>query len=118
MNHYIYYLTILLAIFMIFAGLMHFIKPKFYNRFIPDFLPKSFVNYLVGLIEVLLGIGLLLPAYLSIASKGILYLMLLFLPLHIIDVWKEKPAIGSKKLALIRLPIQFLFIYWAWYISN
>jgi len=42
--------------------------------------------------------------------------MLLFLPLHFLDVFKEHPAIGSKTIALIRLPIQFLLIYCAWYI--
>ncbi len=60
MNHYKYYLTILLAVFMIFAGIMHFVKPRFYNRFIPDFIPKLFANYLAGIIEVLLGVGIYL----------------------------------------------------------
>jgi uncharacterized membrane protein len=118
MNHYKYYLTMLLAVFMIFAGIMHFVKPRFYNRFIPDFIPKLFANYLAGIIEVLLGIGLLIPQYQQIAGKGTLLLMIIFLPIHVLDFRKERPAIGSKKLAIIRLPIQFIFIVWAWYISS
>lgn len=117
MSDYKYYLIVILSVFMIFAGIMHFIKPRFYNRFIPDFIPKLFANYLAGIIEVLLGIGLLIPQFQQMAGKGTLLLMIFFLPLHVLDVWKEKPAIGSKKLAIIRLPIQFIFIAWAWYIS-
>jgi hypothetical protein len=44
--------------------------------------------------------------------------MVLFLPLHIIDIFKETPAVGSHQAALIRLPFQFLFIAWAWYIKR
>jgi len=45
-------------------------------------------------------------------------MMLVFLPLHIIDIFKENPAIGSHQAAIIRLPVQFLFIAWAWYIHK
>jgi uncharacterized membrane protein len=118
MSDYNYYLTIMLAVFMIFAGIMHFIKPRFYNKFIPDFIPKLFANYLAGIIEVLLGIGLLIPHYQQMAGKGMFYLMLFFLPIHVLDVFKEKPAIGSKKLAIIRIPIQLILIYWTWHLSK
>jgi uncharacterized membrane protein len=49
---------------------------------------------------------------------GILAMMLVFLPLHIWDIFRENPAIGSHKVALIRLPIQFVLIAWAWFISK
>jgi hypothetical protein len=42
--------------------------------------------------------------------------MLAFLPLHLMDVFKDAPAIGSHKAALVRLPLQFVFILWAWFI--
>jgi hypothetical protein len=47
-----------------------------------------------------------------------LVLMLIFLPLHTYDVFVDNPAIGSHKAAMIRLPVQFLFIAWAWFISK
>jgi len=34
------------------------------------------------------------------------------------DVFKENPAIGSHQLALIRLPLQFVLILWAWFIAK
>jgi hypothetical protein len=41
--------------------------------------------------------------------------MILFLPLHVIDVFRGDPAVGSHQAALIRLPVQFVFIFWAWF---
>lgn len=111
-------LTLLFGAIMILAGVNHFIKPEMYAPFIPDFLPNVTVNYLAGFTEVILGIGVFIPRFRSMATLGILVMMLVFLPLHIIDVFKENPAIGNHQVALIRLPIQFVLILWAWYIHK
>ena len=104
-------LRILFAIFMIYGGIQHFVKPEFYTVFVPDFLIyKDIIIYASGVVEILLGILLLIPKYKYIGATGILILMILFLPIHIWDVFSETPAIGSHKAALIRLPIQFVFI--------
>lgn len=109
-------LTFLFGGFMILGGAMHFINPEMYNPFIPDFMPKAVVNYASGLLELILGIGVMIPRSRSAATLGIFLLMLAFLPLHVLDVFKENPAIGSHHLALIRLPLQFVLIAWAWFI--
>ncbi len=111
-------LTFLFAAIMVWAGINHFLKPAMYAPFIPDFLPKDAVNYLSGAAEIIFGIGVFIPRFRSMATLGILVLMLLFLPLHIIDVFATKPAIGSHQVALVRLPIQFVLILWAWYIHK
>ena len=109
-------LKVIFAGFFIYAGIMHFIKPRFFNHFIPAGLPKLAVNYIVGFIEFFLGIGLFFPAVTNDASLGIFILLILFLPIHIWDATKIKPAIGSKKLAYIRIPLQFLLMYGAYLI--
>lgn len=107
-------LKVVLAVFMIYAGIQHFIKPTFYTPFVPSFLPFEIsIIYLSGLIEIVFGLLLLIPKYAKLASSGILILMLVFLPIHIWDVFIDTPAIGSHKAALIRLPVQLLFIGWA-----
>jgi uncharacterized membrane protein len=111
-------LTFLFGAFMILAGIYHFIKPEIFAPFIAKFLPNDAINYLGGLIEIILGIGVFTPKYRSMATQGILILMVAFLPLHIFDVFKENPAIGSHEVALIRLPIQVVFILWAWFINK
>ncbi|AUC16021.1 hypothetical protein BTO06_13025 [Tenacibaculum sp. SZ-18] len=109
-------LKILMAIMMIFAGFYHFYKPNFYNPIIPDFLPKKLVTYISGFVELVLGIGLFTKGYESISAWGIFILMLVFLPIHIWDATREKPAMKTKKIAYIRILIQFLLIAWAWYL--
>lgn len=111
-------LTYLFGAFMIFGGINHFIKPEMYAPFIPDFLPSLAINYFTGIVEIAVGVGVFIPRFRSMATLGILLLMLVFLPLHVFDVFKENPAIGSHQAALIRLPLQFILIAWAWFIHK
>jgi uncharacterized membrane protein len=109
-------LTFMFGAFMIFGGVNHFLKPGMYAPFLPEFLPREAINIVVGISEIVVGIAAFIPQYRSWGALGILVMMLVFLPLHIIDVFRENPAIGSHKAALIRVPFQFLFILWAWFI--
>ncbi|WP_111707230.1 DoxX family protein [Lutibacter citreus] len=112
-------LKILIAIFMIYAGAQHFIKPTFFMPFVPAFLPlKLAIIYISGAVEIVLGAMLLLKKYAKLGALGIFILLILFLPIHIWDVFSETPAIGSKQAAYIRLPIQFILIYIVWKIKN
>lgn len=109
-------LKIILSIFIIYGGIQHFVKPSFYIPFVPTFLPyATMVIYISGFIEIFLGTSLLLnKKYAQHGALGIFFLMLLFLPIHIWDVFSKNPAIGSHNAALIRLPIQFILIIFAW----
>ena len=111
-------LRVIFGLFFAYIGVMHFLKPRFFNGFIPKPLPKLAVNYVAGFIEVAIGIGLLFNATAKNAAIGFFILMVVFLPLHVWDLFKEKPAIGSKKIAIIRLPIQFLLLYIAYLIYS
>ncbi len=104
-------LKLLLAVFMIYAGSQHFVNPDFFNPFVPDVLVfKTFIIYASGILEVTLGVLLLFPKFTKKAALAICILMLLFLPIHIWDVFSDTPAIGSHEAALIRLPIQLVLI--------
>jgi uncharacterized membrane protein len=111
-------LTFLFGAFMIFGGINHFRHPAMYLPFIPDFLPQQLVNQAIGILEIVLGIGVFIPQFRQKASFGIFILMIIFLPLHVWDVFRDNPAIGSHQVALIRLPMQFLLIFVGWYISR
>lgn len=110
--------AILFGVFLIYGGINHFIKPEFYDPFIPDFLPKLLVNYATGIVEIILGIGLCIPAYRNKAALGGMFLMLAFTPLHIWDLFRENPAIGSSQAAWIRICVQALFIAWMYWLSR
>ncbi len=111
-------IIILFSVIMISAGIMHIWKPYIYNGFLFDFLPKKIVNYIGGTLEILIGVGMLIPQYRSVSTSAFLLLMIAFLPLHLVDVFKTKPAIGSVKLAQIRLPVQFVLISLAWFVNK
>ena len=108
------WLRSILGLIMILAGIQHFRDPAMYGPIIPDALPKDVVTYLSGAVEILLGVGLFVQRLRPLASLGVLILMIAFLPLHLADVFRDDPAIGSKLLAYIRLPLQFVLIGWAW----
>jgi len=109
-------IRILLALFMINAGTQHFIKPDMFLPFVPSFLPFHLgIVYLSGVVEIILGLSLFLKQhYAKFGALGILVLMIIFLPVHIADVFSSAPAIGSHTAALIRLPIQFALIALVW----
>lgn len=107
---------IIFIAFFMFAGIMHIVKPKLFKHFIPKPFPKLLVNYVVGVIEFALGAGLIFLATAKYAALGIIILLILFLPIHIWDVTRERPAIGSKMLAFVRIPLQFVFIFLAYLI--
>lgn len=105
----------IMAILYILAGINHFIRPGFYLKIIPPFLPlKEAINWLSGLAEIVLGILLLIPSYQSEAAWGIIVLLLLVFPANIYHFMK---GLRKKRMVLVlalRLPIQGLLIWWAW----
>ncbi len=106
---------VLVSIIMILGGIQHFIAPDFYLPFVPDFLVfKLTIIYLSGILEIVLGVSLYIKKYKSLATLGIFLLMIVFLPVHIWDVFSNTPAIGSHTAALIRLPIQLALIAITW----
>lgn len=109
-------LKIIYGALFCFAGIMHILKPHFFKHFIPDFLPKKLVNYVIGCIEFTLGFGLFFSQTAANAALGIFIILVIFLPIHIWDVTKKRPAIGSKKIAIIRIPLQFLMMYGMYFV--
>ena len=112
-------LTFLMALLMITTGIIHFVRTRSYLHIVPESFPaRILIIQLSGLIELAAGIGLLIPATRYPAAWIVLLLMLGFLPLHIWDVTRVMPAMGSTQAAWLRLALQFVLIAWAWYIKR
>ncbi|MFT7154621.1 MAG: putative membrane protein [Bacteroidia bacterium] len=106
-----------MAAFYVFAGVNHFLKPKFYLRLMPPYLPwHKAMNYLSGVIEVLLGVLLFFPAYSTIAAWGVIALLIAVFPANIYHLTSAKPG-GKEPIwgLWLRLPFQALFLLWAWW---
>ncbi|EQA34699.1 DoxX-like family protein [Leptospira inadai serovar Lyme str. 10] len=109
-------LLYIMAFFYILAGSFHFINPAFYLRMMPPYIPfHSEVIIVSGIIEILLGIFLIPKFTRRQAAWGIVLLLIAVYPANIqmfLDAWKS----NNPKLwvTIVRLPFQFLFIWWAW----
>jgi uncharacterized membrane protein len=110
----------LLGIFFILAGRNHFANPEFYYPLIPDYLPYPvFINSMSGIIEILLGLGILFKKYSKMSAWGIIVLLLIFIPSHIyfIQVGSciENGLCVPEWIAWLRLGlIHPLLLYWAY----
>ena len=112
-------LSLLLGLFMLWGGVLHFLRPAFYLPFVPAFLPfRAAAIPVSGALEILLGLAVLVPRTRSLAGWGLPALMVAYLPIHLWDVFRSHPAIGSHRAAMVRLPFQFLFILWAWFVAT
>lgn len=102
------------AIYVI-AGMCHFLSPKFYIKITPKWVPcPVFVNILVGLIEIVLGVFLLSTATRYYAAIGVIALLIAVFPANVVHFKKSKRKGKHTLLTLLRLPIQALLIYWAY----
>ena len=118
MNHPWHYY--LMAAFYIVAGIGHFVKPNWYLRVMPPFYPshKALV-ILSGIVEILLGIGLFFPLVKNSALILIIAMLVLFLTVHVYMLTGKEAAAGIPMWILIlRLPLQFLLMYWAYTYLN
>ena len=120
MHKFWYILKIILALFLIFAGVQHFLDPDFFMKVIPPFLLSIGlpIVYISGVIEIAIGVMMLINKYQVAGTYAFFILMLLFLPLHIWDVFADSPFTGNRQNALIRLAIQFLLIGVLWKLKS
>src|SRR4051812_26809722 len=74
----------LLALFMVGAGTLHFVKPDFYLNIMPPYLPLHLeLVYLSGFFEIALGLLLLVPWFSRVAAWGIIALLIAVFPANI-----------------------------------
>jgi uncharacterized membrane protein len=106
----------LLAIFMVGAGTMHFVRPDFYTKIMPPYLPWHLeLVYLSGFFEAALGLLLLIPRFSRLAAWGIIALLIAIFPANIYVYQHQELLPASPLVHLLRLPLQAVFILWAYW---
>ncbi|WP_289061969.1 hypothetical protein [uncultured Zobellia sp.] len=105
-----------MGIIYVMAGIMHFVKPKAYMRIMPRYLPNhKLLVQLSGIAEILLGIGVCIPAVKNYTIYGIVLMLAVFLLVHFYMLSSKKASAGFPKWLLIaRLPLQLVLMYWAY----
>lgn len=106
----------LMAIFYIFAGIMHFVRPAFFLKIVPPRLPyPKAIVYSSGVAEIVLGVLLFPLATRSLAAWGVILLLLAVFPANIYQFLAKGAGMKIPMWALaLRLPLQFVLMYWAY----
>ncbi len=109
---------LVLAIFFIGAGILHFAIAPVYVKIMPPYLPAHLeLVYISGVFEILGGIGILILPVQVLAGYGLVALMVAVFPANINMVVNYEQIGFDVPLPLLwlRLPLQGLLIYWIWW---
>ena len=112
-------LRILLALFFVGAGVNHFVRPGFYLRMMPAYLPWHLaIVQISGVAEVVLGLLLLMPDRAAVAAWGLIVLLIAVFPANLQMALHPEtfPEFGRTALWL-RLPLQGVLIAWAYWFT-
>lgn len=107
---------------MIFAGVMHFLKPHWYEAIMPPYLPAHReLVYASGAAEAGFAAMTLHPATRRAGGIGLILTLLAVFPANVHmavnpDDFPDVP--GGRASLLARLPVQGLFLYWAWRVAR
>ena len=108
----------LFGIFFTAAGVLHFVKPHWYEAIMPDYLPAHReLVYASGLAEIAGGLGTLHHRTREAASWWSIATLLAVFPANVHmalnpDDFKQVP--GGAAALYARLPIQALLVAWAY----
>ena len=105
---------VLLAAAFVGAGVLHLVRPQFFEAIVPPALPSPRALVLIsGVAEILGGIGLLVPALRPWAGWGLAALLVAVFPanLYMAQEWERFRAVPRWAL-MARLPLQLVLIAW------
>ncbi|MGR3857021.1 DoxX family protein [Chryseobacterium indologenes] len=112
-----------MAVFILFTGFSHFKFQKGMAMMIPDFIPaRMFWVYCTGVLEIVAGIGLMIPAIREITAILLIIFYVLVFIANInssrkkINIFKaDYTGPGMKYLYTQRIPMQIILMVWTWY---
>ena len=108
---------LIIALFFFTGGVAHFVYVDFFLLAMPDYLGyhKELVM-ISGIFEILGAIGILVPKMRSFAAYGLILLVIAVYPANInMALHPEKYPDMSVLLLYLRLPFQFLFVWFIWW---
>lgn len=107
---------IALGFLFLIAGVFHLVMPGIYMKIMPPVLPYPLaLVYLSGVLEMLGGIGVVMPGTRRAAAWGLIVLLLAVWPANFYMAMVPERFPGVPHWALwARLPLQVPLIWWAW----
>ena len=93
------------------AGVMHFVRPEFFDAIVPPWLPPSqrFWTLISGVAELVVGVMLFVPRWRRSGAIALFVLLVAVYPanLYMTWDWRNRPA-GERVVSWVRLPLQFV----------
>jgi len=110
---------IVLGVFFLAAGALHFIKPRPYESIMPEALPAHReLVYLSGVAEMAGGAGVLADPTRRAAGWWLIATMLAVFPANInMAIEAERFKDIPEPLLWARLPLQAAIVYWIWRVA-
>jgi uncharacterized membrane protein len=105
-----------LVFLLLFAGSMHFLRPYFFIKIMPSYIPFHLkMVYISGIVEILCGLLLIFPQTQTFGAYLSILLFIAVFPANI-EMAKDYYIEHNKFLwlAIVRLPLQILLIWWAY----
>jgi uncharacterized membrane protein len=103
---------------MTFAGILHFLRPRWYEAIMPPYLPAHReLVYASGAAEIAGAVGTMHSATRRPAGRFLIATLVAVFPanLHMALHPEDFPDVpGGRAALLARLPFQALFIWWVW----
>ena len=122
MKRYKVIFQIILAVGMIVVGALHFTSPEGFEKIVPDYLPYHLaLVYTSGFLEVLGGVGLLIPRVSHYAAWLLVILYIAVFPANLYQAVNNIPVASlphDPPLIWLRLPFQTLLVAWAWWFTR
>ena len=108
---------LIIAVFFIAGGIAHFVVTDSYIAAMPDYLGYHKELIIIsGVFEILGGVGILVPQTRLLAGYGLIALIIAVYPANInMALHPEKYTDISELFLYIRLPFQFLFMWFVWW---
>jgi|AntRauTorckE6833_2_1112554.scaffolds.fasta_scaffold04666_2 uncharacterized membrane protein len=115
-------LSIILGVAFIFIGIIHFIRPEGFLAIMPSWIPfHQFLVYASGAVEIVGGLGLIIPRYKKVAGWTLLILLIVVFPANINMAINEIQLPGRDAMPVwalwARLPLQFVLIYLIYWVA-
>lgn len=93
------------------AGVMHFVRPEFFDAIVPPWLPPSqrFWTLISGVAELVVGVMLFVPRWRRSGAIALFVLLVAVYPanLYMTWDWRDRPA-EERAVSWVRLPLQFV----------
>lgn len=112
---------IAMCVMLCFTAIAHVAFTKGMTLMIPEFIPlKTELVYLTGVLEIILGIGLLVPNFTVFSAWALIAFFILLLPaniyaaMHHIDYQQGTFDGNGPAYLWFRVPLQLFFIGWTY----